>query len=164
MSLESSKRQRNPSSTGIVVRLNTHSPSQSAPTILKNRAPCFLKKTDCKKTKVIVIQKEKRQPGLFSFWIKNDPVFLAYFLQKAGCPILKNSGCRLTGQMRSTSQGSKYPGRVKSAVVKMRKNSVRSGCVYIDLRYVHEWMKKWNKRNIDSQKLVFEWRKRVRMV
>ena len=47
---------------------------QSAPTILKNRAPCFLKighpalkKNRVQKTKVIVIQKENRQPGLFFF-------------------------------------------------------------------------------------------------
>ena len=30
-------------------KLRRYSPSQSAPTILKNRAPCFLKKTECKK-------------------------------------------------------------------------------------------------------------------
>jgi hypothetical protein len=35
-------------------------------TLKKNRPSCFLKKPRCKKTKVIVIQKEKRQPGLFS--------------------------------------------------------------------------------------------------
>ena len=47
--------------------LKTQSPSQSAPTILKNWAPCFFEKNRVQKTKVIVIQKEKRQPGLFSF-------------------------------------------------------------------------------------------------
>ena len=40
------------------------------------------------KNRVIVIQKEKRQPGLFSFFINNDPGFFApCFWQKAGSPI-----------------------------------------------------------------------------
>ena len=68
----------------------------------------LFKKNRVQKTKVIVIQKENRQPGLFSFWIENDLFFSASFLQKAGCPIFqkagcpifKNSGCRLTGRLQ----------------------------------------------------------------
>ena len=67
----------------------------------------FFEKNRVQKTKVIVIQKENRQPGLFSFWIENDLFFSASFLQKAGCPIFqkagcpifKNSGCKLTGRV-----------------------------------------------------------------
>ena len=84
------------------------------PLFLKIGHPAFWKlgtllfeKNRVQKTKVIVIQKEKRQPGLFSFWIKNDPVFFSLLFeksrvphfQKAGCPIFKNSGCRLAGRM-----------------------------------------------------------------
>ena len=47
---------------------------QSAPTILTNRAPCFLKISEWKKTRSMLFKK-KRQPGLFSYWINNDPIF-----------------------------------------------------------------------------------------
>ena len=51
-------------------------------TLQKNRAPGFLKKAGrVQKTKVIVIQKEKRQPGLFSFWITMTPFFAPRFFQ-----------------------------------------------------------------------------------
>ena len=91
-----------------------HSPSQSAPTILNYRAPCFLKighpafwKKQAEKTGSFFIQKEKRPGCLFSFWITMTLVFCTLFFsksrvpdfQKAGCPIFKNSGCRLTGRV-----------------------------------------------------------------
>ena len=47
--------------------LFTYSPSQSAPTIHKNWAPCFLQKNRLKKTGSFFIQKEKRPGCLFSF-------------------------------------------------------------------------------------------------
>ena len=74
-----------------------------APTILKNWAPCFLKirhpafwkKNRVQKTKVIVIQKEKRQPGLFSFRIKDDPVFFSLlFAKKQVAPFFKKQGAQ----------------------------------------------------------------------
>ena len=40
-----------------------------------------LKKAGCKKTRVIVIQKEKRQPGFFSFWITMTLFFCTCFLK-----------------------------------------------------------------------------------
>ena len=46
----------------------------------------FEKKNRGKRSKVIVIQKEKRQPGLFSFWIKNDPIFFSLLFAKSRVP------------------------------------------------------------------------------
>jgi hypothetical protein len=56
-------------------------------TLQKNRAPGFLKKAGrVQKTKVIVIQKEKRQPGLFSFWITMTPFFCTLLFEKSRVP------------------------------------------------------------------------------
>jgi hypothetical protein len=46
----------------------------------------LFEKNRVQKTKVIVIQKEKRQPGLFSFWIKDDPVFFSLLFAKSRVP------------------------------------------------------------------------------
>ena len=61
------------------------------------------------KNRVIVIQKEKRQPGLFSFWITIflhpaffRSIFWTWFFsgsQTNPCFQNKNSGCRLTGRV-----------------------------------------------------------------
>ena len=53
----------------------------------------FFEKSRVQKNMVIFIQKEKRQPALFSLWIKTM-FFSACFLQKAGCPIFKKQGAR----------------------------------------------------------------------
>ena len=63
------------------------SPSQSAPTILKNRAPCFLQKADWKKPGYFFIHKEKRLGCLFSFWITMTLVFCTLFFSKSRVPV-----------------------------------------------------------------------------
>ena len=67
----------------------TQSPSQSAPTILKNLkngAPCSLQKSRLKKTGTFFIQKEKRPGCLFSFWITMTLVFCTLFFSKSRVP------------------------------------------------------------------------------
>ena len=75
----------------------THSPSQSAPTILvlktrvglwpwKKLGTLLFEKSRVQKTKVIVIQKEKRQPGLFSFWITMTLFFCTLLFAKSRVP------------------------------------------------------------------------------
>ena len=77
---------------GFFVRSQT--PSQSAPTILvyqfdliffrvwKKSGPKYgSEKSRVQKSRVIVIQKEKRQPGLFSFWITMTLFFAPCFFQ-----------------------------------------------------------------------------------
>jgi len=63
------------------------------------------------KNRVILIQKEKRQPGLFFFWLTKTLFFVPCFFQvhilhlifsgsqTNPCFLNKNSGCRLTGHM-----------------------------------------------------------------
>ena len=72
---------------------------------LKKSGP---KKSRVPKNRVIVIQKENRQPGLFSFGITMTLIFctLIFFgpdffsgSQTDPCFQNKNSGCRLTGRM-----------------------------------------------------------------
>ena len=76
----------------------TYSPSQSAPTFLvlktrvglwpwKKSGTLLFEQSRVQKTKVIVFQKEKRQPGLISFRITMTLFFAPWFLQKAGSPI-----------------------------------------------------------------------------
>ena len=60
------------------------------PLFLKIGHPAFWKNR-VQKTKVIVIQKEKRQPGLFFFWIKNDPVFFSLLFAKSRVPHFSKS-------------------------------------------------------------------------
>ena len=71
------------------------------PLFLKIGHPDFWKsgtllfeKNRVQKTKDIVIQKEKRQPGLFSFWIKNDAVFFSLLF---GAPFLRIVGADWLG-------------------------------------------------------------------
>ena len=69
-----------------------------------------------KKTGSFFIQKEKRPGCLFSFWITMTLVFCTLFFsksrvldfQKAGCPIFKNSVCRLTGRVSVSQPLGKY--------------------------------------------------------
>ena len=85
----------------------TYLPSQSAPTILKNRAPCFLRngapcflqKAGWKKQGHSLFKKRRDQAASSLFELQWPWIFALCFFQKAGCPILKNSMCRLTGQM-----------------------------------------------------------------
>ena len=85
----------------------TDSPSQSAPTILKNRAPCFLKngapcflqKAGWKKQGHSLFKKRRDQAASSLFELQWPWFFALCFFQKAGCPIFKNSGCRLTGRV-----------------------------------------------------------------
>ena len=82
-------------------------PSQSAPTILKNRAPCFLKngapcflqKAGWKKQGHSLFKKRRDQAASSLFELQWPWFFALCFFQKAGCPIFKNSGCRLTGRL-----------------------------------------------------------------
>ena len=84
------------------VYISGQSPSQSAPTILKNRIPCFMKNgTPCFlqkagwKNRVILYSRreETRLPLLFLNY--DDLGFLhSVFFQKAGCPIFKKQGVR----------------------------------------------------------------------
>ena len=83
------------------------SPSQSASTILKNRAPCFLKngapcflqKAGWKKQGHSLFKKRRDQAASSLFELQWPWFFALCFFQKAGCPIFKNSGCRLTGRI-----------------------------------------------------------------
>ena len=93
---------------GIAVSVTQrHSPSQSAPTILKNRAPCFLKngapcflqKAGWKKQGHSLFKKRRDQAASSLFELQWPWIFALCFFQKAGCPIFKNSGCRLTGRV-----------------------------------------------------------------
>ena len=77
----------------------TYSPSQSAPTILKNQAPCFLKKAGWKKQGHSLFKKRRDQAASSLFELQWPWFFALCFFQKAGCPIFKNSGCRLTGRL-----------------------------------------------------------------
>ena len=85
----------------------TQLPSQSAPTILKNRAPCFLKiGAPCFFQKAVWKKQghslfKKRRGSLVSSPSEERMTlfFSTCFLQKSGCPIFKNSGCRLTGRV-----------------------------------------------------------------
>ena len=56
----------------------------------ENQAPYFLKKNRVQKTKVVVIQKEKRQPGIFSFWITMTLFFCTLLFAKSR--VQKNQG------------------------------------------------------------------------
>ena len=96
-----------------LVQNQANRPVNLHPLFLKIGHPAFWKsgtllfaKSRLKKTGSFFIQKEKRPGCLFSFWITMTLVFCTLFFsksrvpnfQKAGCPIFKNSGCRLTGQ------------------------------------------------------------------
>ena len=94
----------------------THTPSQSAPTIenmgqfvtlKKIRSKIWTWKNQGEKNRVIVIQKEKRQHGLFSMFLYTllffRSIFWTWFFsgsQTDPCFQNKNSGCRLTGQLK----------------------------------------------------------------
>ena len=74
---------------------------------LKIEHPALCKKQAEKTGSFSIIQKEKRPGFLFSFWITMTLFFCTLLFsksrvpnfQKAGCPIFKNSGCRLTGRV-----------------------------------------------------------------
>ena len=75
------------------ISLQPSRPVNLHPLFLKFGHPAFWKsgtmlfeKNRVQKTNVIVIQKEKRQPGLFSFWIKNDPVFFSLLFANSRVP------------------------------------------------------------------------------
>ena len=80
----------------------TYSPSQSAPTILKNRAPCFLKngapcflqKAGWKKQGHSLFKKRRDQAASSLFELQWPWFFALCFFQKAGCPIFKKQGAR----------------------------------------------------------------------
>ena len=72
----------------------THSPSQSAPTILKNGAPCFLQKAGWKKQGHSLFKKKRDQAASSLFELQWPWFFALCFFQKAGCPIFKNQGAR----------------------------------------------------------------------
>ena len=71
-------------------------------TLKKIRSKIWTWKKQVAKNKVIVIQKEKKQPGLFSFWITMTLLFATHIFtgsQTDPCFQNKNSGCRLTGRV-----------------------------------------------------------------
>ena len=86
----------------LVNRTITQSPSQSAPTILKNRAPCFLKngapcflqKAGWKKQGHSLFKKRRDQAASSLFELQWPWFFALCFFQKAGCPIFKKQGAR----------------------------------------------------------------------
>ena len=102
----------------------TQSPCQSAPTILKNRAPCFLKngapcflkKAGWKKQGHSLFKKRRDQAASSLFELQWPWFFALCFFsksrvpdfQKAGCPIFKNSGCRLTGRQCQNALWSRF--------------------------------------------------------
>ena len=98
----------------------TQSPSQSAPTILNNRAPCFLKighpafwKKQSAKNQGHCNSKREEAAWSLLFLNKECPCFFQpAFFQKAGCPIFKNSGCRLTGRVNNSILCSEIIGSV----------------------------------------------------
>ena len=85
-----------------------------------NLKKIWVVKCKVQKNKVIVSQKEKRQPGLFSFWITMTLFFHLAFIrsifwtwffsgsQTDPCFQNKNSGYRFTGQIYSSLDGHRY--------------------------------------------------------
>ena len=55
-------------------------------TLKKKLGILLFSKSRVQKTRVIVIQKEKRQPGLFSFWITMTLLFCTLFFAKSRVP------------------------------------------------------------------------------
>ena len=78
----------------ILLSADCLSPSQSAPTILKNRAPCFLQRAGWKKQGHSSFKKRRDQAASSLFELQWPWFFALCFFQKAGCPIFKKQGVR----------------------------------------------------------------------
>ena len=95
----------------------THSPSQSAPTILKNRAPCFLKighpafwKKQSAKNQGHCYSEKEEAVWCLLFLNREWPCFFQpNFCKKQGAPIFKMQGAQFLRIVGANSLAKKYP-------------------------------------------------------